>query len=306
LCLKIGPVTIAIEAEVPLEDVSFGRYGLFAVPLSEPPTLTVRFRKGKPPARPDDSPVGAYATQWALYRQGEYLRLELLEQIGFQPHLVVLLDAAWHQADVFFLPSRYQPDHDRDIWPLHAVLETFLEWYLTVLLARQEKGLIVHASAANLGGLGVVFVGPSGSGKTTIVRWCQKEAGAVVLNDERVIVWHDEDGWKVAATPWHGELEDVSAVAVPADHLFFLRKGESNRFRPLPVEGMTTNLLTELYHPLWDKGGMIGLLAVVASFFREVPSGELEFQNTPEIASTITGIIRQPSAQIACEGAWVA
>ncbi|MFT4594453.1 MAG: hypothetical protein ACI9UR_002086 [Bacteroidia bacterium] len=80
--------------------------------------------------------------------------------------------------------------------PLKYPLGPLLMYYLTV----KNDAIMIHASGISDDGIGRIFTGVSGKGKTTMARlWFG--AGAEVLNDDRLIIRKEPDGYSVHNTP---------------------------------------------------------------------------------------------------------
>ena len=293
LRLKIGPVVIVIQADRPPCD-----WHSSCVPFEysgeEPTTLTIRIRTDPPPPRRNAPLIGECATQWQLYAQGDGRRLEVLEQIHFQPKQVALINRAFDEADVHLRPFTSRiPGVRQTGWFLAEVMSPLLQWWLTARLALRAEGMILHGSAAVLRDVGLAFVGPSEAGKTTIVRRCRDHAAGTVLNDDRILIWRSQQGFQVSGTPWPGELREVSPVTVPLVRLCILRKAQTNRFVSLPPVQRLTRLIPEAFLPIWTREGMEGLMETATRLAEEVPAGELQFVNDPSVAGflqELTGV----------------
>ncbi len=296
LWLRIGPATIAIVADRLPDDVGRPNYRPFLSVEPRLAALTIRVRVDPPPPRDHASPIGEVPAQWALYRADSGYRLEVFEQIQGRPRQIVLLSEALDRADVHLLEHPGMPEYPRARWFLALLMNPLIQWWLTAHLALRGDGLIVHAAAAVLNGRGLAFVGPSGAGKTTVVRWC-RERGAVVLNDERILIWRDAQGFRVGGTPWHGELPEVSSSTAPLGRVFLLAHGETNRFSRWRPARAVAQVVPEAFLPIWSPEAMAGLLHVSERLVREVPTGELRFVNSPTVGDYLGACASQPVAQ---------
>ena len=278
LRLRIGPATLDALADCLPEDVGRPNYVPFlcdATPASRP-DVTLRIRMDAPPARGDAHLIHELPRNWALYSQGGGYRLEVMEQITFQPRQIVLLRRELNDGDVYTVPDPLMPE---EAWSLASLMSPFVQWWLAAWLAIRRAGLVVHASAVSMNGAGLAFVGPSGAGKTTMARWCQARAGAVVLNDERIILSRGAAGFEVSGTPWHGEWAELSAGTAPLAALCVLQKAEANCFERLSPASTIARVVPESFLPIWSIDAMHGLLETAERAAREVPSGELRFAN---------------------------
>lgn len=288
LRLKIGPAVVAVVADFPIHDRSYWRYGPFAYSGTEPPTATIRVQTDPPPPRGDAARVGEFVRHWKVYAQGESLRLEILEQTELRPKQVACINRTFDQVDLHVMSWADFPEASG--WEMNE-LEPLLQWYLTARLALRAEGVILHGSAVCVEGGGLVFVGPSGAGKTTLAGWCRDEAGATVLNDERIVMWRDRNGWQVAGTPWRGELSEVSGGGVPLRQIFFLRQAGAHRFVRRPPAQCLTELIPQCFLPIWSRKGMECLLATAAGLAAEIPSGELQFAKDRSIVSYLQRLV---------------
>ncbi len=284
LRLKIGPAVIEIQADSPPQDEWRPNHIPFAYSGEKHPSLTIRVRTDTPPLRGNAPLIGECATQWQLYGQGNSRRLEVLEQIHFEPKQVALINRAFDEADVHLRPLASRiPGVPQTGWFLAEVMSPLIQWWLTARLAHRAEGMILHGSAAVLRDVGLAFVGPSGAGKTTIARWCRDEAEATVLSDDRILVWHGDGRWQVGGTPWPGELGVVSPVSLPLTALFILKKAATNRVARLSPIQCLRQLIPEAFLPIWTREGMEGLMDTATRLAQEVRTGELEFVNRPSV-----------------------
>ncbi|MCF8275344.1 MAG: hypothetical protein K9J17_01315 [Flavobacteriales bacterium] len=82
------------------------------------------------------------------------------------------------------------------IFPLKYPLGPLLMYYLTV----NSDSIMIHCSGTCENGTGRIFTGVSGKGKSTMARiWF--DAGAEVLNDDRLIIRKEADGYYLYNTP---------------------------------------------------------------------------------------------------------
>ncbi|MCF8461949.1 MAG: hypothetical protein K9G46_14605 [Flavobacteriales bacterium] len=90
----------------------------------------------------------------------------------------------------------FNTDEASTIDPLKYPLGPLLMYYLTV----KHEAIMIHASGISDNGIGRIFTGVSGKGKSTTARiWF--EAGADVLNDDRLIIRKEKKGYSLHNTP---------------------------------------------------------------------------------------------------------
>lgn len=276
---RIGPAIVALQSSrPPRPDEPDPFYEAFRIPDAPAADLTIDLREDPAPPRTEDQPIVEFVNQWRLFENPKGRRLEILEQIRFEPRLIALISPSWDRIDLFQVPLSYElPDEPAEGWVTGEIMEPLVQWWLTAWLVRGKKGLILHGSAVSMDGMGHAFVGPSGAGKTTLALLCRGHARAEVLNDERIVLWREPGGWRAGGSPWVGEGHVVSPLTAPLARLCLLKKSVSNRFSRLPARDAVPRILPECFLPLWDARLMSGLLEAAAGLAEDVPCGELEF-----------------------------
>ena len=138
---------------------------------------------------------------------------------------------------------------------------------------------VVHGCGIAFEGRAYLFCGRSGAGKTTIARlW--RDAGATILNDDRMIVRNEEGSAWSGSTPWHGEEKDVHAACLPLGGVFHLRQASTNALRRLPYTEAVARLMATTVAPYYSREGISRILDVWAPALEHVPSWILDF--TPD------------------------
>lgn len=135
------------------------------------------------------------------------------------------------------------------------------------------------------GHIGLAFSGPSGAGKTTISRWFQQQGRAVVLSDERILVWKEQGRWRVGGTPWHGELHEVSPLTAPLARFFLLEKAPQNRFIPVSAGELVRRVACEAFIPLWSRERMENLVDNISSLSADLECGWFQCVNGPSVVA---------------------
>ena len=289
--VQIGPALITVEAAVPSRPWPPLSYAKFEASSSESSDLTIRVRNDSPPSLKNAVHQCEVKNHWKLFKAENGFYLEVYEQIGFEAKQVIFINAEWNQADFFSFQEKKPNGFSSKEWSIGEIFAPFVQWWLTGWLASQKKGLIVHGSAVSLGDLAFAFVGPSGAGKTTIARLCRDEGGKTVLNDERIILWQGQEGWRVSGTPWSGMLYEVASLTQPLAGVCILNKATVNQFTSWASEKMLTHLLPEVFFPIWDFGRTKGLVETVSRLTQEVPCGELSFRNDASVLEYLEELI---------------
>ena len=160
-------------------------------------------------------------------------------------------------------------------------MESGMQFYWHLL---RYNGLMLHASAAALGGRAYLFSGPCGRGKSTHTRLWQQTFGEAVqvFNDDKPALRRLDGRWFAYGTPWCGKDGINLNQKWPLGGICFLEKAQENRIRRLPpaealplVMAQTTYRLSPQYMEL--------LLTSLDSLLRQIPVFLLE--NRPEEAA---------------------
>ncbi|MBI4124633.1 MAG: hypothetical protein HY466_01705 [Deltaproteobacteria bacterium] len=277
LRLKIGPYVIALVSTVPPEEKGNGSYSPFFYQGEDASNLFIRVREGLPVPLARPALAGELPKHWRLFKEGEGWRFELLDPLHFKTKQAAKISSDFRSADFYFCGEQGVLFSTRP-WPL-SQMTPFLQWWLTAYGAMRKIGFFIHASASAFPGKGgIVFAGPSGAGKTTLAMLCREHGGAVLLNDERSMLWRDESGFRVSGTPWPGKSQEVSPLSAPLATLFLIKKAEQNRFVPVSKKGILDRLIPELFLPSWNREAMSGLFEFCDRLIQKVPVMELHFR----------------------------
>lgn len=290
--LRIGPHGIAVEAAREPGDGIRAAWQPFLDDGRGRPELLVRIQGGMPRKAATPDLISTHPGHWRLLQYDGGWWLEFLDQVGFHPKQVILLDATLREADLYIPPlAREREELASEGWHLADVMMPFLQWWLTTWSGLHGIGLILHAAAVDLHHQGLVFAGPSGSGKTTAGHLLQDLALAHLLNDERVYIWREASGWNVTGTPWHGSHPTASARQVPLARLCVLTQAQINHWQALSPGALLARLLPEAFLPRWNAEAMEGLIETVARLVEDVPCGELCFTKDARFVAFLRGLL---------------
>lgn len=160
-------------------------------------------------------------------------------------------------------------------------MESGMQFYWALL---RFHGLMLHASAAALGGRAYLFSGPCGRGKSTHTRlWQQTFGDAVqVFNDDKPALRRLDGRWYAYGTPWCGKDGINLNQKWPLGGICFLEQAQENRIRRLSAAEALPLILAQTTYRLQPQS-MELLLASLDKLLREIPVFLLE--NRPEEAA---------------------
>ena len=165
-----------------------------------------------------------------------------------------------------------------------AVVTMLADTRENVTISTPYNGLMLHASAAALGGRACLFSGPCGRGKSTHTRLWQQTFGEAVqvFNDDKPALRRLDGRWYAYGTPWCGKDGINLNQKWPLGGICFLEKSQENRIRRLPAAEALPLILAQPTYRL-QPHSMELLLASLDSLLREIPVFLLE--NRPEEAA---------------------
>lgn len=158
-----------------------------------------------------------------------------------------------------------------------AVVTMLADTRENVTISTPYNGLMLHASAAALGGRACLFSGPCGRGKSTHTRLWQQTFGEAVqvFNDDKPALRRLDGRWYAYGTPWCGKDGINLNQKWPLGGICFLEKSQENRIRRLPAAEALPLILAQTTYRL-QPHSMELLLASLDSLLREIPVFLLE------------------------------
>jgi len=152
-----------------------------------------------------------------------------------------------------------------------------------------NNGLLLHGSAVQKDGQGVLFLGPSGSGKSTVTRLCRPD---VCFSDDGVII--RKEGAHVFAyrSPFrqiHDTPVQSAMVKGEIQKVFLLKKNRHHRVSSIRNSELMCMILMNLIHffkYLSDETANAGFY-LTKEILDTLPSQRLEFARTGELWDNI-------------------
>lgn len=115
-----------------------------------------------------------------------------------------------------------------------------------------NKGLVLHASAIEYEGKGIIFSAPSETGKTTQARlWCEK-MGAKLINNDRPAVKVIENEAYIYGTPWSGVPSECNNNSAQLSAIIMLEQAPENSITKLNMKEAISRLMPRCFLPYYD------------------------------------------------------
>lgn len=191
---------------------------------------------------------------------------------------IALTDSSFRNWDVYL--DADQQNGEMVLLPLKYPLGPLLMYHLTV----HGESIMIHCSATSDHGVGRLFTGVSGKGKSTMARlWF--EAGASVLNDDRIIIRKTENGkYEMHNTPMF--YEDRPRMA-PLFAAYVIHHAPQNEVRELQGAEAVSALAANCIQHGYDKGTLMRHLQFLTEMVRTVSVHSLGFVPTPPVVDLI-------------------
>ena len=168
-----------------------------------------------------------------------------------------------------------------------------LDQLLAMYLLR-DRGLVLHAAGAIVGGRGVAFAGVSGAGKSTLTGLAAGRPGWEPLSDDRVIVRVGGGAPTLWGTPWSGEGLVAEHRSGEMAWLLFLEQGPTHQILPLTPGQALPRLFRTASLPWYDAEYIEGSLAACGRIVETIPCGVLTFRPDSGAIDTTERLLGSP------------
>lgn len=153
-----------------------------------------------------------------------------------------------------------------------------LDQLMFMYLLSLRQGAVVHAAGLGLRGEGFIFAGRSGAGKSTMSRLLTGNRDVTMLSDDRVIIRHLNEGFRVYGTPWAGEAGVAENRCLPLRGIVFIVQATEHVMKGIaPAEAMK-RLMPVVSIPWYDRQVMERVLSFCEALVRNIPAYELNFR----------------------------
>ncbi|HAP70140.1 MAG TPA: hypothetical protein DCR04_10530 [Flavobacteriales bacterium] len=179
---------------------------------------------------------------WEIFRIEDGLLFHVYSSTEpYQLQQVAKLNADLTVWDIYSEPVL--DDQKSVLFPLLYPMGPLVMYYLTA----KFDAIMIHGSGISDNGLGRIFTGVSGQGKTTMAKlWF--DAGAEVLNDDRLIIRNQNGTYQIYNTPMFyqdeqrsAELKAIYSIHHSKENTLIKTEGAS------AVAGVTPNLIQHGY-----------------------------------------------------------
>jgi len=202
---------------------------------------------------------------YSIYRTGKDLGFIIYnQQKKDEIQQVAVLDETFTHWKAY---SEALPDNS--ILPLKYPLGPIIMHYLTL----KSDSVMLHASCAFDGKKARIFTGFSGAGKSTMSRlW--SEAGSRIINDDRIIIRKQENGYVVYNTPMY--YRDIPKEA-PLNSIYLINHSPKNKIKKLSGALAVSKVMAFCIQNNFDKQFIQSRLNFFSELCMEIPLYDLGF-----------------------------
>lgn len=208
---------------------------------------------------------------WSLYSNASnYILNFYSSDFGSTPYKIAVISKDFKSGDIYI-------DYKAQDLYFSNPLDYPFDELLMIHLLSSGKGVVAHSCGIKINNRGLLFVGSSGKGKSTIANIFKSVKGAVILNDDRVIIRKIGSRFWIYGTPWHGDARICSQEKAALGKVFFIRHAEDNIIKQLKSLEAASYLIASSFLPFWDKKGMEFALRFSSNLAKNIPSYDFGF-----------------------------
>lgn len=267
--LSLGGIVISLISDHIQGEYEFVRRAINFI-SSEPPEISLNIHCGAIPDLNGHQVLFETDHSWQLLQfiDKPTIRVSSPDQ---DPYQLGIFSTNFRSGDIYVAENQFSPG--KYVFPFSYPLG---ELFMMNLLGT-GLGMLFHAAGVIDQGKGYLFVGHGGAGKTTTANLWMNTAGATVVNDDKVIVRQEPDGFRLYGSPWHGEGGMALPDSAPLKRVFVLKQAAENTISPIhPVQAVGL-LLARTFVPLWDPEKIAYSLKFLDELCNSIPCQELGF-----------------------------
>lgn len=202
---------------------------------------------------------------YSIFRTGKDLGFIIYNQQNIDEiQQVAVLDEAFSHWKVYS-----ETLHDNSILPLKYPLGPIIMHYLTL----KSEAVMMHASCAFDGKKARIFSGFSGAGKSTMSKlWA--DAGSRIINDDRLIIRKQENGYVVYNTPMY--YRDIPKEA-PLSSIYLISHSPENKIKKLSGALAISKVMAFCIQNNFDKQLIQSRLIFFSELCMQIPVYDLGF-----------------------------
>lgn len=182
-------------------------------------------------------------------------------------------------SDERYVLLRHQQDDFRNfcIYLQHEYLKRILPQFRLAAffsleqILLQHSGFMLHSSAIDYHGRGILFTAPSGTGKSTQADLWQRLEGAKIINGDRAIIRYQADQFWAYGSPYAGTSGVFTNLSVPIHAIVVLSQAKENTLCQLAPAMAFQKLFRESTAFSWDSNFIDILSGLLLELIDKIP-----------------------------------
>lgn len=193
------------------------------------------------------------------------------------------VNSKWDQACIYFL-NRYMDT----MHPFKGYLGSVL--FRNALLF--HYGILIHASAVEYKGRGILFTAPSGTGKSTQARLWKNMKKAKILNDDSPALKIKSGKTFIFGTPWGGKSDIFMNRHAPLSAIFILEQASENSLRRIDGSEAVVMLMPRFFLPYFSENLMQLAVGIIDEIIKSTPVYHFRCRPDREAVEMVNQCIR--------------
>ncbi|MFH5882084.1 hypothetical protein [Liberiplasma polymorphum] len=176
----------------------------------------------------------------SIFHKDGKVHIMILDQEGLVKQLIVhTLD--YKTVDIYL---------SRTLNKQLAELEYVITGLIFLELAILEKRLALHGAALVHDNKAIIFSASSGTGKSTHANyWCDTFENIMIINDDKPVIYKENNTFYVAGTPWCGKDVININASYPLKSIVFLNQGKLDIVKEISTKEKLQTFLKNCIRP---------------------------------------------------------
>lgn len=270
-------ISLDIIGEIPTLDQ-------FKSPLKGPPKIDVFITSSNTITQPPGKLIMNEGFPWFEVDNDGNIAICVYDENGVNISYELKVNATWDTA--------YMTYH-QDVWDPQYLITGALGEILFRNNLILHQGIVIHASAIDWNGQGIIFSAPSETGKSTQAKLWKDLMGAKILNGDRPALRIVNSIAKVYGTPWSGSSNEFINASVPLSAIVMLEQAPQNSIKKLsPLEAIS-KLMPRVFLPYHNKDMLQLAITNVEAIITSVPIFLLKCKPDKESVNLVYEQIRR-------------
>lgn len=206
-------------------------------------------------------------------------------------------NAFFNQKDKKQMMYTYETDYSKLLLQLdeectsEVLAELLMAGFYSYMSLRDT--LLMHASAVEHEGNGIVFTAASGVGKTTQAKLWAQYKNARILNGDKVFLKQEDDGIHAWGSPWKGSSPYACNESAKLKAIVVLEQAAENSIQKLNVLESMQYFVPHVFYPCWDEACEQAVLTMLDKVLEETHIYLLKCRPDESAVELLASVIKE-------------